>query len=115
MAVITFPDPNIATGSMYAITGESVSKYNERLENAAKYAAQPDTDVSKIVDQELLKNLPYTLIYEETPNTPEMTGNSIHPHQQFINNLAQSFGSQFIQNEAVQNALTKANLKLAEN
>ena len=105
MAVITFPDPNIATGSMYAITGESVSKYNERLENAAKYAAQPDTDVSKIVDQELLKNLPYTLIYEETPNTPEMTGNSIHPHQQFINNLAQSFGSQFIQNEAVQNAL----------
>ena len=102
MAAITFPDSNIALGYGYAVTGETVEQYNDRLENAAKYAKMDNIDPKLLTDAELMKTLPFTLMYDDT--IIELQG-GINPHELFMANLKASFGEEFYNNAAVQEAL----------
>lgn len=102
MPAIVFPDRNIALGSGYAITGETVSQYNERLANVAKYAQMDNVDPMKLTDEELLKTLPYTLMFEEIESGYDQT---VSPHALFMANLKLSFGEEFYNNAAIQESL----------
>lgn len=102
MAAVVFPDPNILAGSQYATTGETVTEYNNRLANAAKYSNQENLDTNKLYDKDFLTTLPYTITY--IPNINDSV--FISPHKVFIANLVESFGEEFLNNEAVSQTLT---------
>lgn len=110
MPAIVFPDVKIALGSSYAVTGETVEQYNERLANAAKYTEMDNVDPMKLTDEELLKTLPYTLMFEEIESGYDQT---ISPHAIFMANLQLSFGDEFFNNAAVQESLKIDNEAIA--